>query len=64
MIARCPIDKSHKTFYTTATVSEDWLVEENGDFISTTGSVEVINYPDPENIWECGKCGENAIVTS
>lgn len=65
MIAKCPIDRTHKQFQATAHVMEEWLVDENGDFVEVieTG-MEVIHWPTPEDLWFCHNCGEEAIVVS
>lgn len=63
MKATCPKDGGHKRFVTTATVQEDWLVDEAGNFIESHGSVQTVHKPDPGNIWTCATCGAEAVVT-
>jgi len=62
--ARCPNDPTHKTFYTTAHVAETWKVDEAGEFIEvpTNGDSEVMQWPSPDNTWECCECSAEAIV--
>ena len=62
MKARCPKNPEHKEFHTNATVSEPWLVDEGGKRKATIEDGEVIDCPDPENLWECADCGEEAVV--
>ena len=62
MKAICPQNKAHKEFVTVAHVSEDWVVDENGNWISTIGSVETISKPNIDNIWTCNVCGSTALV--
>ena len=58
---KCPKDPEHKTFVTTAHVSEDWIVDECGNFIESAGVQEVIADPNPENTWQCNECGAEAV---
>lgn len=45
-------------FSVTPHVTQDWLVDGNGNFISCTNQcVEVTHKPDDEDIWTCMKCG-------
>lgn len=62
MTAKCPKNMDHKQFQATAHVMEEWLVDENGEFIEVleTG-LEVIHWPTPEDLWFCNDCGEEAI---
>jgi len=64
MKATCPNNSEHCTFVTVAYVSQDWLVDENGDFLDEAdGSAgEVLHKPDPDNIWTCAVCGAEAKV--
>ena len=62
MKATCPKDKTHKTFVTVAHVTQDWIVDEHGNFIEEVKTVEVIEPPNVDNIWTCATCGEEAIV--
>lgn len=52
-----------KEFYTVAHIMEEWLVDEDGDFIAvSTNCIEIDHEPDDDNIWTCKYCGEEAIV--
>ncbi len=64
MKAKCPKNPEHKEFYTNATVSETWLVDESGHWQSTIEDGEVIDSPSSGNLWECAApdCGAEAIV--
>ena len=55
----CPNDPSHKRFYTTAHVTEEWLVDEQGAFIEAvdTGGGEAVHGPNHGNSWTCAECG-------
>ena len=59
--AKCPNCESTK-FLVTAHVTQDWEVEENGNFIKCTNEcVEVTHEPNEEDIWTCAKCFSEAI---
>jgi len=62
MKAVCHKDPTHKKFITTAHVMEEWLVNENGDWLETTQSLQTSHGPDPGNIWTCAECGAQAAV--
>lgn len=47
-----------KEFGVTAHVTQDWVVDENGEFIKTTNEcTEVTHRPDDDDIWTCEQCG-------
>lgn len=51
----------NKRFYATAHVVQEWLVDEDGDFIQCTEDcLEVNTFPDDDDIWICSKCGYDA----
>lgn len=52
-----------KDFYTTAHIMQEWLVNENGDFVSVaTECLEITHGPDDDNIWTCTMCGAEAVI--
>jgi len=61
--ATCPKNKKHKKFVTVAHVMEDWIVDENGEWIETKGQVQTSFGPNPDNIWTCAECGATAKVS-
>ena len=66
--ATCPNSPDHKYFVTVAYVSEDWIVDEHGNFQDVeTGPdkdpSQVLHKPDPGNVWTCRECGAEAKVT-
>jgi ribosomal protein S27E len=65
MLARCPNDPTHKRFVTVAHVTEDWVVDERGNFLQVSDETcgETTHGPHPENGWSCDICGAEAIVT-
>jgi len=66
MKATCPKDPNHNRFVTVAHVTEDWIVDEAGNFIELAGKggeSEVVHGPNPGNTWECAECGAQATVT-
>lgn len=64
MRARCPKSPDHKRFLTTAHVVEDWVVDENGDFLEKADeAIEVSAPPHPQNTWTCQECGAEAEVS-
>lgn len=51
-----------KEFITTAHVVQNWLVDENGNFVKDKGMNIVVEEPDDENTWTCVNCGREGIV--
>jgi hypothetical protein len=41
---------------------EEWLVDETGNFIKVSASLQTTHGPDAENIWTCAVCGAEAEV--
>ena len=63
MKATCPNNKDHKQFVTVVHVTEDWVVDENGNFLEVFGEEgEVVHGPDTGNTWTCLECGAIAVV--
>lgn len=65
MKATCPKNPDHKKFVTTAHVMQDWVVDENGEFLEEMNPcVEVTHFPSHENVWTCcaDGCGALAVV--
>lgn len=63
MLAICPKNKEHKRFITVAHVSQDWEVDEKGNWLKTVDeSVETVASPHPENTWTCAVCGAEVKV--
>lgn len=60
--AFCPNNPEHKRFITVAHVSEDWIVDEWGDFLKVALSSEgqTVSGPNPDNTWTCEECGATA----
>lgn len=53
---RCPKCGGTK-FLVTAHVTQDWYVDENGEFLETVKECDqVAHYPDDEDIWICAQC--------
>jgi hypothetical protein len=48
-------------FYTTALVSEEWAVDEDGNFIEVAGESEVAREPDYTSQYTCAVCGEDVV---
>ena len=65
MIARCKNSPHHKKFVTVTHVTEDWIVDQNGDFIEIfeNSETEVVHGPNKDNVWTCVDCGCEAKVT-
>lgn len=62
-VAVCPKDSSHVRFLATAYVSEEWIVEPDGQWIEYADPqlcVVVLHEPDIEDTWICAEC--NAIA--
>ena len=50
-----------KEFYVSAHVVQDWLVDTNGDYLSTVEEcATVAHFPDDDDIWQCADCGYDA----
>lgn len=50
-----------KKFIVTAHVTEDWLVDEGGNWLDTCSSCnEVTHYPNNDDLWTCSECGYEA----
>ena len=50
-----------REFFVTAHVTQEWLVDENGNYMSTIDDCqEVTHSPDDEDLWECADCGYEA----
>ena len=58
----CPVCGGVR-FITTAHVMQEWMVDENGNFIDVVDeSVQVTHEPDDDNLWKCAECGAEAII--
>lgn len=63
LIAKCPNDPTHDRFVTSICVTQDWVVDEHGNFIDCVVDCnDVVAPPCKENIWTCDICGAEAIV--
>lgn len=62
MKVTCPKDPSHKSFNVTAHVTEDWVVDEQGNFveISPDNDPQVVHEPDSGDYYTCKECGTDA----
>lgn len=50
-----------KSFCATAHVTQDWVVDEKGNFIkSHNDCLEVTHFPDENDIFDCNNCGYSA----
>ena len=57
---RCPKCGGTR-FDVTAHVAQDWMVDENGNFMRELDSCSaVLHTPDDDDIWECHECGHSA----
>jgi len=66
MKATCPTNPAHNRFATMAHMSEEWVVNEHGEFITEgdPGAGGIVAKPHPENTWTCTACGAEATVVS
>lgn len=54
---RCPYCGNNR-FYVTAHVTQDWIVDENENFVECTNECgEVVHRPDNDDLWTCTECG-------
>ena len=62
--ATCPRNPAHKLFVTVAHVTQDWIVDEQGEFqrLTEDAAGETTHGPDPDNTWTCNACGIEAKV--
>lgn len=45
-------------FIVSAHVAQDWLVDENGNFLEVTEDcTDVVHQPDDGDVWQCDSCG-------
>lgn len=58
---RCPNNREHDQFVTTAHEVHDWVVDAEGNFIEDLGCSEVAVWPDT---WTCSICGANAVESA
>jgi virulence-associated protein VagC len=59
----CPKNPSHKEFSTTAHVTQEWKVDERGDYIEEIDACSEVNHePDDESTYSCLICGADALV--
>jgi len=63
MKIKCPKDPAHNRFGVTAHVTQDWIVDECGQYVGTIKDcLEVTHYPDSEDYYHCMLCGAEAVV--
>jgi len=69
MKAVCPNNENHKEFVTVVHVIDEWVVDEEGNWIETKGDESqtedegLVHGPDAGNTWTCHTCGAEAEVT-
>jgi len=58
----CPTDPKHNRFIATAHVTEDWVVNSNGNFLELAieTDCQVLHAPDEQDIWTCAICETEA----
>lgn len=58
---KCPKSKNHKEFLVTTHVTQDWLVDEAGNFMKCESEcVEVLVSPGRDVLGICKECNEEA----
>lgn len=63
MTIACPNDASHLEFRVSVRVTEEWLVDERGEFVRMFSEErEAIKRPDPDSDYQCIACGAWAEV--
>lgn len=56
---KCPKCGGYR-FITTSHITQDWLVDENGNFLGVlTDCLEVTHSADDDDLWTCSTCGYN-----
>jgi hypothetical protein len=59
----CPKNSKHDRFETTAHVTQDWIVDNTGEFVRVSRAcVQTDHGPMKGNIFTCCQCGWEAIV--
>lgn len=58
----CPRNLEHKEFSVTAHVSEDWKVDEHGNFLDKIATIETVHAPDSGDMYWCIACKNEAWV--
>ena len=60
----CPNNKEHNKFTVVCHVTEEWLVDEKGNFIELIeGCIDVTHGPN-ESAWYCAECGTEAELSN
>jgi len=60
---KCPEGCTKNEFLATAHVTQEWLVDDVGNFIKAIDNcMEVTHRPSDEDIWSCSECGAVAIL--
>lgn len=63
MKAVCPNSLEHDRFIVSAKVTQDWMVDDKGNYIETTDTCsDVLEYPNKYETWTCSECGVEAII--
>ena len=58
---KCPMC-GYERFYVRARISEEWLVDSDGEYIQNTASpIKVVHYPGNKDNWVCAECGYNDV---
>lgn len=62
--AHCPNNPEHQKFITVAHVSQEWIVDSEGNFLEEGDycAGEVVAWPRMGNTWTCVECGTEAKV--
>ena len=59
---KCPANPDHKKFITVVHVSQDWVVDDQGNFIEIANDYgETVAGPNEGNTWTCKECGTEAV---
>tara|TARA_R110000737_G_scaffold201802_8_gene221112 strand:+ start:3658 stop:3867 length:210 start_codon:yes stop_codon:yes gene_type:complete len=61
----CPNSPEHKEFVTTVHVTEEWVVDEEGNFLDIAhgyGPRQTTHGPNPGNVWVCAECGNDETI--
>lgn len=61
MRATCPNNETHQQFFTTAHVTQTWLVDPEGHFVSEISTDETTHGPSIDNEWTCSDCGADVV---
>ena len=63
MIIECVGNPEHKTFRADATVREEWILDQRGDFVESLGWLATLEEPSAaDQVFTCASCVKDAKI--